>query len=77
MIGYKGKILFLQYLAKKPNKWGLKEWVVCDSKSGYVWNWKLYAGKDDDINTSDGLAHGVLLELVHPRAGTQRLPSVL
>ena len=64
MIGFKGRISFLQYLPKKPKKWGMKAWALCDSKTGYTWNWKLYVGKDDEVATSDGLAYGVVMELV-------------
>ena len=64
MIGFKGRISFLQYLPKKPKKWGMKAWALSDSITGYVWNWKLYVGKDDEVNTSNGLAYGVVIELV-------------
>ena len=39
----------LQYMTKKPNKWGLKEWVLAASDSGYyAYNyWKLHTGKED------------------------------
>ena len=45
MIRFKGRIWFLQYIAKKPHKWGMKAFVVADSKTGYIYNWKLYTGK--------------------------------
>ena len=35
MIGFKGRLGFLQYMPKKPTKWGL---------TGYGCNWKLYTG---------------------------------
>ena len=31
MIGTKGRLSFLQYLPKKPKKWGIKLWVLADS----------------------------------------------
>ena len=68
MIGFKGRISFLQYLPKKPNKWGMKAWALCDSKTAYVWNWRLYVGKDDEVSTSDGLGYGVVMSLVHKLA---------
>ena len=64
MIGFKGRISFLQYMPKKPQKWGMKAWALSDSVSGYVWNWKLYQGKDDEIDTSHGLGYGVVMELI-------------
>ena len=48
MISYKGRLSFLQYLPKKPHKWGMKAWVLADSKTGYTFNWSMYTGKDAD-----------------------------
>ena len=65
MVGFKGWLAFLQYMPKKPQKWGMKAWVLADSSNGYVWNWKLYTGKEDDTPVSPfGLAHRVVLELL-------------
>ena len=44
MIGFKGRMGFLQYMPKKPTKWGLKAFVVADSVTDYGCNWKLYIG---------------------------------
>ena len=62
MIAFKGRLSFLQYLPKKPHKWGMKAWVLADSSTGYTWNWKLYAGKEGG-QVEKGLAHRVVLEL--------------
>ena len=45
IIGYKGRLSWIQYMPKKPTKWGIKAWVLAESGSGYVWNFKLYTGK--------------------------------
>ena len=47
MISYKVRLAFLQYLPKKPHKWGMKAWLLAESKTGYTWNWDLYTGKVD------------------------------
>ena len=47
MIGFKGHLWFIQYIPKKPTKWGMKA-VLADSLSGYTYNWKLYAGKNNN-----------------------------
>ena len=44
MIGFKGRLSFLQYMPKKPTKWGMKAFVLADSKTGYTYNWRLYTG---------------------------------
>ena len=63
MISFKGRLSFLQYLPKKPHKWGLKAWVLADSLNGYTWAWKLYTGKETD-HPVKGLAHRVVMQLV-------------
>ena len=63
MISFKGRLSFLQYLPKKPHKWGMKAWVLADAQTGYTWAWKLYTGKEGD-RREKGLAHGVVMELV-------------
>ena len=45
MIGFKGRLSFLQYMPKKPTKWGMKAYVLADSKTGYTYSWRLYTGK--------------------------------
>lgn len=45
MVGFKGRLSFIQYLPKKPTKWGMKAFVLADSCTGYVYNWRLYTGR--------------------------------
>ena len=47
IIGFKGRLSWIQYLPKKPTKWGVKAWVLADSSNGYTWNWMLYTGKEN------------------------------
>ena len=63
MISFKGRLSFLQYLPKKPHKWGMKAWVLADAANSYTWNWKLYAGKEGN-SVERGLTHKVVLQLV-------------
>ena len=63
MIAFKGRLAFIQYLPKKPHKWGMKAWVLADASNGYTWGWKLYSGKEGD-RVATGLAHDVVMELV-------------
>ena len=52
MVSFKGRVWFIQYMPKKPNKWGLKAYSLADSKTGYTYNWNLYAGKEYYFNTA-------------------------
>ena len=79
IIGFKGRRSFLQYLPRKPHKWGMKTWVLADSSNGYTWGWQLwvladsgngytwgwqlYTGKEDSCGDR-GLAHHVVVQLV-------------
>lgn len=56
-ISFKGRIHFKQYNPKKPIKWGLKVFVVSDSRSGYIYTFEAYYG----AITSEILPHPVLL----------------
>jgi hypothetical protein len=49
-------------MPKKPTKWGIKAWVLAGSKSGFVFNWKLYTGKENDQVEKD-LGKTVVLTL--------------
>ena len=62
MISYKGRLAFLQYLPKKPHKWGMKAWVLAEAKTGYTFNWSFYTGKEDDDRAP--LTKRVVLNLV-------------
>ncbi len=44
IIGFKGRLSFIQYMPKKPTKWGVKAWVMADSSNGYVSNLNIYTG---------------------------------
>ena len=65
MISFKGRLSFIQYLPKKPHKWGMKAWVLADSINGYTWGWHLYTGKEGEgAQPVKGLAHRVVMGLV-------------
>ena len=68
MISFEGRLSFLQYLPKKPKKWGVKAWALADSKMGYVWNWKLHTGKEDEAGSEplgERVVTGLLTGLEH------------
>ena len=45
IVGYIGRLAWIQYMYKKPTKCDIKAWVLAESGSSYVWNFKLYSGK--------------------------------
>jgi len=48
MIRWTGKLSFKQYVQGKPNPYGIKSYLLCDSKTGYVYNMELYCGKQSN-----------------------------
>ena len=69
MIGTKCRVPFLQYMPKKPTKWGIKVWVCADSKTAYVTRFFIYTGKDNDDNSGKQLAYRVVMKLLEPYLG--------
>ena len=41
MIGFKGRLHFIQYMPDKPTKWGMKAFVLANSRTGYAHTWRL------------------------------------
>ena len=50
MIGFKGRLGFIQYMPKKPTKWGMKAFVLSDALTGYMFNWHLYTGMSVSVH---------------------------
>ena len=59
MVGTKSRIGFLQNMPKKPKKFGIKVWVLCEAKSGYCLKFQIYTGKHAKA-TEHGLSHRVV-----------------
>ena len=65
MIGTRCRVGFIQYMPKKPVKFGVKNWVLADSVFPYVCNFQIYTGKDERTS-EDGLVSRVVMDLVEP-----------
>ncbi len=64
-IACKGRIHLKQYKPRKPHKWGLNAWTLAESKTGYVFNWDIYAGKTA-ANDPRGMTFGVVADIARP-----------
>ncbi|XP_041844880.1 uncharacterized protein LOC121645749 isoform X1 [Melanotaenia boesemani] len=62
----KTRCCFLQYIATKPDKFGIKFWVACDLKSKYVCNVIPYLGKDPSRPSGERLSENVVMKLMEP-----------
>lgn len=46
--GFRGRVRFRVYNKNKPDKYGMKLYVVCDAATGYVLKFEPYTGKSED-----------------------------
>ena len=63
LVPFRGRCSLVQFMPKKPAKYGLKFWCLCDAESRYVLVLELYSGKIGNV-IQRNLATGVALRLV-------------
>ena len=68
MVPFKGRSSLKQYLPLKPIKRGFKIWVRADSTNGYICDFSVYTGKEEDSVERD-LGPKVVKKLAQPLAG--------
>lgn len=70
---FRGRCGFRQYIKKKPAKYGIKIFMLCDSRTFYTSNMEIYAGSQPEgpyaVNNS---AKDVVERIVQPISGTNR-----
>ena len=49
ILPFKGHLSFKVYNPKKPNKYGIKFYILCESKSGYVLDFMVYTGTHNTL----------------------------
>jgi hypothetical protein len=72
MVKYKGTYCPIwQYMPKKPEKWGIKFWVLADSMSKFIYCFEIYCGKNLEAKVraevptgQGGAAYGVVMNLL-------------
>ena len=66
--GFRGRCGFRVYIANKPNKYGIKVFMVCDAKTGYCLNAIPYLAKDGHPEIPAGQLQGTYftLKLLEP-----------
>jgi hypothetical protein len=60
---------FTQYMSNKPDKFGIKFWLLCDTETKYMQNAIPYLGKDELRPVNKQLGHHVVMELMKPYYG--------
>ena len=66
---FRGRCGFVQYMPKKPAKYGLKLQCLCDANTNYTCNMEVYAGKQPN---GPNKPHGITMRLTAPIFGTGR-----
>lgn len=47
LVAFRGRCGFIQYMDKKPAKYGIKIYALCDARTFYTYNLEIYCGKQD------------------------------
>ena len=71
LVGFRGRCPFRVYMPNKPNKYGMKIWLLCDSENAYVFNGQIYLGKEGHL-PEVGQAQRIVVDLVRPLFGAGR-----
>lgn len=71
LVTFRGRCKFKMYIPSKPGRHGIKIWAMCDSKNSYLYNAKIYAGKENN-RTEINQGENVVKELSMPIYKTGR-----
>lgn len=66
---YKGRLSFKQYIPSKRNRFGIKSFVLCDKKSGFIQDFIIYDGSLSNIpnaNANIGKSGNIVVQLLRP-----------
>ncbi|XP_037042530.1 piggyBac transposable element-derived protein 4-like [Bradysia coprophila] len=66
MIGWRGRCPFMQFMPKKPDKYGMKMFWICDAKTAYPLSAIPYLGKEGNERAKAGLGERIVLKLCEP-----------
>jgi hypothetical protein len=70
---WKGRLSFKQYIPLKSSEFGIKTYAFCESKSGFLWSFIIYTGKDtvfiSSISEDTNKTSAFVLSLVEPLLG--------
>lgn len=66
---FKGRISYKQYIPSKRHRFGIKFFVLCDCKTGYVLDFIIYTGSRSNIQEFEGnlgMGANIVLTLIEP-----------
>ena len=50
LMAYKGRLSWIQFIASRRARFGIKFYMLCESSTGYIWNAVIYTGKGTKFN---------------------------
>ena len=68
LVKFKGRVAFRQFLTSKPSRFGVKNFTLFESSSGYVWDLLVYTGKTGH-DPEKGVAYHVVMKLLQGLEG--------
>lgn len=72
LLTFRGRVPFRQYIPSKPGKYGIKLWMLCDSKTSYVYRLQVYTGKTVGQGREQNQGERVVLDLTQDMQGSGR-----
>ena len=63
MIRFDWRLSWKQYMPKKPVKWGIKLWCLCDANTGYCIAFNVYTGSNEDRAVNLDIGYRVAMHL--------------
>jgi len=76
LLTYRGRVPFKQYIPSKPGKYGIKLWMLCDSRTSYVLRLQVYSGRQPGQEREQNQGERVVLQLTEGLAGSGRNVTV-
>jgi hypothetical protein len=65
MVAWRGHLSFKLYLPDKPDKFGVKLFILCDSSNGYSSRFEIYHGSDNNPSPK-GKIYDLVMRLMNP-----------
>ena len=75
LVKFNGRLAFKQYMPLKPNKFGIKVWLLADADTYFVPRYQIYLGKDrnnEELFKRKGLGYYVVWTLGEPYLDANR-----
>lgn len=73
LVAFRGRCSFIQYMAQKPAKYGLKIYALCVDRMFYTYDLDVYYGKQNSApNIISNKPYDVVVRLVKSIQGTNR-----